>query len=176
MIEFAQRDGVAAAARKARRSRAGALPGSVCVQFSSQSCVFVRGQPVDIQERFPLRIWLAKFRKRRSPPEAARIFGILPEIVEQPAAPRDIGNVVRPVVDRRQRVAIRRKWPRRRTYPASADSAVRRNRARARLRFPPARDRDRHRGRRWSAGRRRAWLELHGRLSGMPKYGRIGEP
>jgi hypothetical protein len=56
-----------------------------------------------------LRIGLTKFRKRRSAPDAAWIADVLPEVVELPAAPCDIGNVVGPVVECRQRVAICRK-------------------------------------------------------------------
>ena len=68
--------------------------------------VLLGGKLVDIQHGFPFRVWPAKFIERRSPPEAARIIRILPEIVEQPAAPGDVGDIVRPVVNRRQRVAI----------------------------------------------------------------------
>ena len=63
------------------------LPGSALVQLSNQSWFSLGGEPVDIQQDFPFGIGLAKFLERRPPPEAARIICILPEIVEEPAAP-----------------------------------------------------------------------------------------
>jgi hypothetical protein len=44
--------------------------------------------------------------QRRASPQAARVAGVLPEIVEVPSAPRDERDVVGAVVDGGQRIAI----------------------------------------------------------------------
>jgi hypothetical protein len=67
---------------------------------------FCSGELVDIQQDIPFRVRPAEFLKRRASPQSARIIRILPEIVEKTAAARDIRDIVRPVVNRRQRVAI----------------------------------------------------------------------
>src|SRR5260370_17071377 len=68
--------------------------------------VLLEGKFVDVQQGFPFRVRSAKFIERRSPPETARVIRILPEVVDEAAASRDIRNVVSPAVNRRQRVAI----------------------------------------------------------------------
>ena len=68
--------------------------------------VLLGGKPVQIQQRFPVWAWPAKLIERRSSPDAARVNRILPKVVNESTAPGDEWNVVRPVVNRRQRVAI----------------------------------------------------------------------
>src|ERR1700676_4145299 len=62
-----------------------------------------------IARGFSFWVRVAKFFERRFSPDAAGIIRILPEISEHAAAPRDIRDIVRPVVNRRQDIAIPRK-------------------------------------------------------------------
>jgi hypothetical protein len=110
-----------------RATMARELPDSGCVQLSSQSLsssVARRSMSSSVSQPGSA---LRKSAKRRAPPDAARIFGILPEIVDQPAVARDIGNVVASVVDRRERIAIGLELPAAESFAASAGFAGRRS-------------------------------------------------
>src|SRR5665213_1721451 len=105
-IEFPQGGGIAAAARKAQDrarfvTRLGLYPRPDPVM------VLFERKLVDVQQGFPSGVRPAKLIERRSPPEAARVVRIFPKVVEEATAPFDIRDIVRPVVNRRQHVAIR---------------------------------------------------------------------
>ncbi len=103
-VELAQHHGVAAAARQAQhRARAAGQRGDLAQQpvFALARC-----ELVDIQHGLPRRTCFAKFVQRSPPPQAARVGGVLPEIVQIVAASADIGNVVGAIVDRSEHVAV----------------------------------------------------------------------
>src|SRR6267142_5529182 len=76
--------------------------------YRSQKPVFVLvgRKQVHIQDSFPFRVWRAKFFKRRSSPDAARMIGVFPDVIDEGSAPADERNVVRPVIDRDTLAAI----------------------------------------------------------------------
>ena len=61
-----------------------------------------RGQRVQVEHRLPRRLGLAVARQRRAPPQAARVLGVLPEVVEVVADAADIGNALARVHQRLQ--------------------------------------------------------------------------
>ncbi|MET4323201.1 hypothetical protein ABIB90_007288 [Bradyrhizobium sp. JR4.1] len=81
------------------------LPGRELIELTSQSSL-ARRKPVDVQHGLPRRPRFAKLREGGLPPQAARVHGILPEIVQMLAAPADIGDLVGPIVDRGERIAV----------------------------------------------------------------------
>jgi hypothetical protein len=104
-IELAQHHGVAAAARETQdrtivraRPRRGTAPDPVLA--------FGHGQGVDIEQDLPRRLVEAKALERGAPPQAAWVLGVEPEIVEPRSAPHDQRELVGPVEDRRQGVAV----------------------------------------------------------------------
>ena len=56
--------------------------------------------------QFPVRVGGLKFVERGASPQSARILGIRPVIVDQAAAPGDVGEIVGPVEYGRKHVAI----------------------------------------------------------------------
>ncbi|MGY3405168.1 hypothetical protein ACVWZV_001281 [Bradyrhizobium sp. GM5.1] len=105
-VEFPQGDGIAATARQPQNgARASRLRGDAAQQ---PVLAFACRELVDIQHDFPRRMRFAKLREGSLPPQAARVGGVLPEIVQFGAAAADIGNVVGTIVDRRENVAIAR--------------------------------------------------------------------
>src|SRR5262249_17327655 len=70
--------------------------------------LFLCGQRIEIEQDLPGRLLGEKALKTRAPPEAARIVGIFPKVVERAAAAPDERDVVGAVIDRRERVAVRR--------------------------------------------------------------------
>ena len=104
-VELPQHDGIGAAARQAHEpiallglKRAAALPDPILTLGLSQR--------IDIEHRFPGRLRLAVLVHRGAAPQAAHMGGILPEIVELAAPPRDEGNVVGPGRDFVQRLLV----------------------------------------------------------------------
>ena len=117
-IELAQHDRVAAPAREAHHR------AIVCFRQRHRTApnpifFFLRGKRIEIENGFPLRLVGTKACKRGPAPKSARIIGVDPIIVEIRAAPRHIGDIVRPVKNCEQRVAIGRKSASP-TAPASA--------------------------------------------------------
>ena len=160
-IELAQHDGVAAAARQAQDGAAHGSSGSVSAPLPDPVLALGRGQRVEVEQDFPLRRRAAELVERRAPPKAARLRGVVPEVVHQAAAPAGIGRLSgrskiaaacrvrldRASAERRQGARVLRVDPCRRA-PALA--------------LPPARDRDRRPARRaWVSGR--SWRRIFGR-------------
>jgi hypothetical protein len=65
-----------------------------------------RCERIDVEEDLPGRLLEAETLGCRAPPQPARLLGIHPEIVEIRSAPRDVGNLVGPVENRREDVPI----------------------------------------------------------------------
>ena len=104
-VELAQHGRIAAPARQTEdcqivraRQRRRAMPHPVLL--------FLLRQGVDIQDDLPARLLRAEAVERRPPPQAARVLGILPEIVEMPSATHDERNVVWPVQNGRQGIPV----------------------------------------------------------------------
>ncbi len=104
-IEFAQHDGVRTAARQHQDGAVVAL-GDGRGPAPDPVLAFAGGERVEIEHDLPLRLGVAEAVERRRPPEAARLRRILPEIEDPGAAPGDQRDVVGPVEDRGQEVAI----------------------------------------------------------------------
>ena len=107
-IELAQNHRIATAARQLhdgelmlRRKRERALANPVFV--------FCGRQLIEIEKDVPLRFAGAKAAERRRAPKAPGVLRIFPEVEHARTAPRDIGDVIRPVEVRPQRVTVRRK-------------------------------------------------------------------
>ena len=104
-IEFAQHHGVAAAARQSHdrsvmraRPRQRATPDPVLA--------LRRREGIDVEQDLPRGLVEAKAVQCGAPPQTAWIPGVEPEIVEPRSAARDEGELVGPVKDRRQSVAV----------------------------------------------------------------------
>ena len=95
--------------------------------------------------------------QRGAPPEAARLCRVLPEIVQESAAPGDEGQLVRPVERRLDRIPVGLEAGIGEPRPGWRRSAPRPRRGRVRPPPPRARARDRRRGRRGSGADRRGW-------------------
>ena len=104
-VELAHHRGVAATAGElderpgvAARQARGAAPHPVLA--------LVAGQRVEVEEHLPGGIGLAVLAFRRAPPQAAGMPGILPQVVEEAAAPGDARDLVGPVERGLQAVAV----------------------------------------------------------------------
>ena len=104
-VEFAQHHGVGAAARQLHD---GAVVGAGDRRGPAPRPVFALlcRQRVEIEQDVPLGLLAAVAVERRRPPQPARMRRVLPEIEDPRAAPGDYRDVVGPVEDRRERVAI----------------------------------------------------------------------
>ena len=106
-VELAQYDRIAAAARQAQdRAVMGAGQGRCAAP--DPILVLSARQRVEVKDDLPLRLNGSEAAERGSPPEPARVGGILPIIVEVWTAPGDVRDVVWPIVDCGERIAIRR--------------------------------------------------------------------
>src|SRR5262245_58668139 len=81
-----------------RRQRRSTMPDPVFA--------FLRGELVEINEHIPDRRFTAKACERGCSPEPARMFCVLPGIEYPAAAPVGISDVVGPVEDRFEHVAV----------------------------------------------------------------------
>ena len=66
------------------------------------------GKRVEVQQHVPRRLAAPVILEARAPPEPARMHRVLPEIIEKPAPPGNVRNLVRPVEERGQRIAVQR--------------------------------------------------------------------
>ncbi len=104
-VEFAQHYRIGATARQLQDGAdvsdgngRGPAPGPVFA--------LPRRQRVEVEQDVPLRRLVTVTVERCRAPQAARVLGVFPEIEDFSAAPGDQRDVVGPVEDRRERVAI----------------------------------------------------------------------
>ena len=104
-VEFAQHHGIGAAARQhqngtvvAARDRRSPAPRPIFALRCRER--------VEVEENFPVRLLAAVAVERSGAPQAARVLRVLPKIEDLGTAPGNYRDVVGPIVDRRERVAI----------------------------------------------------------------------
>ena len=104
-IELAQHHRIAAAARQAQD---GAVVGARPCRGAAPDPVFAlrRGKRIDVEKDFPGGLLEPETLGRGAAPQAARMLGIRPEIVEIRPAPPDVGNLVGPIENRREDIPI----------------------------------------------------------------------
>ena len=64
-----------------------------------------RAQRIEVDHRLPLRLGLAVLGQRGAAPQAARVGGVLPQVVQKPAAARDGWDAVTRIKDLADAVA-----------------------------------------------------------------------